>query len=36
MNESVESDAFVMPSSSGRPFAGRFPALILLTKSVPN
>jgi hypothetical protein len=22
MNESVESDAFVMPSSSGRPFAG--------------
>ena len=23
MNESVESDAFVMPSSSGRPVAGR-------------
>ena len=26
MNESVESDAFVMPSSSGRPCAGRPPA----------
>ncbi len=25
MNESVESDAFVMPSSSGRPFAGSPP-----------
>ena len=28
MNESVESDAFVMPSSSGRPFAGRPPPAI--------
>ena len=28
MNESVESDAFVMPSSSGRPVAGRPPASI--------
>jgi len=26
MNESVESDAFVIPSSSGRPVAGRPPA----------
>ena len=26
MNESVDSDAFVMPSSSGRPWAGRPPA----------
>src|SRR5438093_5190617 len=26
MNESVESEAFVMPSSSGRPCAGRPPA----------
>jgi hypothetical protein len=28
MNESVESDAFVMPRSSGRPCAGRPPAVI--------
>ena len=28
MNESVESDAFVMPSSSGRPVAGRPPSSI--------
>ena len=28
MNESVESDAFVMPSSSGRPLAGRLPSAV--------
>src|SRR5438876_10931291 len=28
MNESVESEAFVMPSSSGRPVAGRPPSLM--------
>src|SRR5438270_1599852 len=28
MNESVESDAFVIPSSSGRPCAGRLPSAI--------
>jgi hypothetical protein len=28
MNESVESDAFVIPSSTGRPVAGRPPAAI--------
>ncbi len=37
MNESVESDALVMPSSSGRPVAGRPPsvddALVLLLEA---
>ena len=37
MNESVESDAFVMPSSSGRPVAGRPPvdehALVLFEEA---
>ncbi len=37
MNESVESDAFVMPSSSGRPFAGKPPfdehALVLFLEA---
>src|SRR5207302_1819024 len=33
MNESVESDAFVIPSSSGRPGAGRPPAVI--TRALP-
>src|SRR4029450_10251494 len=36
MNESVESDAFVMPSSSGRPCAGRPPSPITRSFSSRN
>ena len=36
MNESVESDAFVIRSSSGRPCAGRSPLLIRLSKDVED
>src|SRR5207237_63335 len=36
MNESVESEAFVMPSSSGRPVAGRPPSLMTRSFSSAN
>src|SRR5262249_13416387 len=36
MNESVESGAFVMPKSSGRPCAGRPPAVITRSFSSRN
>jgi len=36
MNDSVESDAFVMPSSSGLPVAGRPPSAITRSFSSMN